>query len=88
DVGDLFSQDKLHGGRGDDKVYGGDGRDRLWGLSWRVADADAARARLAAAGANVSDVRAGLKPGTRVFTVRDRTCGVATLMIQPSPKRD
>lgn len=65
-----------------------DGRDRLWGLSWRVADADAARACLAAAGVNVSDVRAGLKPGTRVFTVRDRTCGVPTLMIQPSPKRD
>jgi catechol 2,3-dioxygenase-like lactoylglutathione lyase family enzyme len=66
----------------------GDGRDRLWGLSWRVADADAARARLAGAGVSVSEVRPGLKPGTRVFTVRDRTCGAPTLMIQPSPKRD
>ena len=46
-------------------------RDRLWGLSWRVADADLARARLAAAGLDVSEVRAGMKPGTRVFTVRD-----------------
>jgi hypothetical protein len=65
-----------------------DGRDRLWGLSWRVADADAAHARLAAAGLDVSEVRAGMKPGTRVFTVRDGTCGVPTLMIEPSPKRD
>ena len=31
DVGDLVSQDVLHGGRGDDKLYGGDGRDRLFG---------------------------------------------------------
>ena len=31
DVGDLVSQDRLYGGRGDDKLFGGDGRDRLWG---------------------------------------------------------
>jgi catechol 2,3-dioxygenase-like lactoylglutathione lyase family enzyme len=65
-----------------------DGRDRLWGLSWRVSDADAARARLAGAGLEVSEVRPGMKPGTRVFTVRDSTCGVPTLMIQPSARRD
>jgi len=62
--------------------------DSLWGLSWRVADADAERARLAAAGLDVSEVRAGMKPGTRVFTVRSGTWGAPTLMIQPSPKRD
>lgn len=56
--------------------------DLLWGLSWRVADAHAARERLAAAGVNVSDVRAGMKPDTSVFTVRDGACGVPTLMIQ------
>ena len=65
-----------------------DGKDRLWGLSWRVADADAARARLKEAGVNVSEVRAGFKPGTRVFTVRDGACGVPTLMIEPSRQRD
>jgi catechol 2,3-dioxygenase-like lactoylglutathione lyase family enzyme len=64
------------------------GGDRLWGLSWRVAEADAARARLAAAGLDVSEVRAGMKPGTRVFTVRGETCGVPTLMIEGGPKRD
>ena len=65
-----------------------DGRDKLWGLSWRVASANSERARLAGAGLNVSEVRPGAKPGTRVFTVRDQTCGVPTLMVEQSPKRD
>jgi catechol 2,3-dioxygenase-like lactoylglutathione lyase family enzyme len=56
--------------------------DLLWGLSWRVANADAARARLTKVGFDVSEVRQGMKPGTRVFTVRDNTCGVPTLMIE------
>lgn len=56
--------------------------DTIWGLSWRVADADAARTRLEAAGFDVSPVRAGMKPGTRVFTVRNGTNGVPTLMIE------
>ncbi|BAT60933.1 glyoxalase/Bleomycin resistance protein/Dioxygenase superfamily protein [Variibacter gotjawalensis] len=60
----------------------GDGPDKLWGLSWRVADAAAAQARLKAAGVDVSEVRRGRKPGTHVFTVRDGTCGVPTLMVQ------
>jgi catechol 2,3-dioxygenase-like lactoylglutathione lyase family enzyme len=59
------------------------GADRLWGLSWRVPDAGAARARLHTSGIDVTDVRAGRKPGTRVFTVRDRTCGVPTLVLEP-----
>lgn len=63
-----------------------DGRDQFWGLSWRVADAAAAQARLAASGLSVSDVRAGLKPGTRVVTVRDGTCGVPTLLIEKPPR--
>jgi catechol 2,3-dioxygenase-like lactoylglutathione lyase family enzyme len=57
-------------------------RDRLWGLSWRVADADATRARLASEGLNVSDVRTGRKPGTRVLTVRSGTCGIPTLLVE------
>lgn len=65
-----------------------DGRDTLWGLSWRAANADAERERLAKAGLNVSDVRVGAKPGTRVFTVRDQSCGVPTLMVEQGAKRD
>jgi catechol 2,3-dioxygenase-like lactoylglutathione lyase family enzyme len=56
--------------------------DKLWGLSWRVADIDATRARLLAAGIDVSEVRAGRKPGTRVMSVRDGTCGVQTLLLE------
>lgn len=63
----------------------GAGPDRLWGLSWRVPDAQATRARLAAAGLDVSEVRAGRKPGTRVLTLRDGSCGVPTLLLEKSP---
>lgn len=58
--------------------------DRLWGLSYRVDDAEGARARLHAAGFDVSEVRAGRKPGTRVLTVRGEPSGVATLMLEPA----
>lgn len=58
-------------------------RDRLWGISYRVPDVAAARDRVAAAGFDVSEVRVGHKPGTRVCTVRRETHGVATLFIGP-----
>jgi catechol 2,3-dioxygenase-like lactoylglutathione lyase family enzyme len=56
--------------------------DRLWGLSWRVADLDATRERLVSSGVDVSDVRTGRKPGTRVLTVRNGTCGIPTLLVE------
>ena len=58
--------------------------DRLWGLSWRVRNADAARARLVSAGFDASEVRPGRRPGTRVLTVRDGTHGVPTLLLEPA----
>jgi catechol 2,3-dioxygenase-like lactoylglutathione lyase family enzyme len=60
--------------------------DRLWGLSWRVADIDAACARLVEAGFGVSGVRAGRKPGTRVMSVRGPVCGVHTLLLERSAR--
>jgi catechol 2,3-dioxygenase-like lactoylglutathione lyase family enzyme len=57
-------------------------RDRLWGLSWRVDDLDATRARLLSADIDVSEVRTGRKPGTRVLTVRNGTCGIPTLLVE------
>jgi catechol 2,3-dioxygenase-like lactoylglutathione lyase family enzyme len=63
-----------------------EGGDRLWGLSWRVRDADGARARLASAGFSVSEVRPGRRPGTRVFGVRDGTHGVPTLVLEPEAR--
>ena len=61
--------------------------DRFWGISWRVPDIAAAQSRLRAAGFDVSDIRAGNKPGTRVCTVRRETHGVATLLIEPAAPR-
>jgi catechol 2,3-dioxygenase-like lactoylglutathione lyase family enzyme len=56
--------------------------DKLWGLSWRVADIEATRARLVASGLDVSEVRAGRKPGTRVMSVRSGACGIHTLLLE------
>jgi catechol 2,3-dioxygenase-like lactoylglutathione lyase family enzyme len=61
-------------------------QDKLRGMCWRVADIDATHARLTAAGVDVSEIRAGRKPGTRVMAVRNGTCGVPTLLVQPSVK--
>jgi catechol 2,3-dioxygenase-like lactoylglutathione lyase family enzyme len=60
--------------------------DRLYGMSWRVDNADATRARLASGGIDVSEVRAGRKPGTRVLTVRSGACGIPTLLVERTAK--
>jgi catechol 2,3-dioxygenase-like lactoylglutathione lyase family enzyme len=62
-----------------------DGPDRLSGLAWRVTEPDAVQARLASAGFDVSDVRSGRKPGTKVFTVRSGVVGAPTLMLSAEP---
>jgi catechol 2,3-dioxygenase-like lactoylglutathione lyase family enzyme len=61
---------------------GDDAPDRLWGVSYRVPDLAAHRARLEAAGVDVSPVRPGMRPGTSVVTVRSHTGGVPTLLLQ------
>ncbi|MBX9945652.1 MAG: VOC family protein [Reyranella sp.] len=58
-----------------------DAPDQLWGLSWRVPDVAQAHARLKAAGLDVTDPRDGRRPGSRVFSVKNRTEGVPTLVI-------
>jgi catechol 2,3-dioxygenase-like lactoylglutathione lyase family enzyme len=60
------------------------GSDSLWGLSWRVGDLGATHARLVASGLDVSEIRTGRRPGTRVFTVHTGSLGVPTLVIQPA----
>jgi catechol 2,3-dioxygenase-like lactoylglutathione lyase family enzyme len=62
-----------------------DAPDSFGGLAWRVTDPEAARARMAAAGFDVSELRTGRKPGTKVFTVRDAPGGVPTLMLSAEP---
>jgi catechol 2,3-dioxygenase-like lactoylglutathione lyase family enzyme len=79
--GDLIVEVVRRPGAGRDST-----RDQLWGLSWRVADIDAARSRLAAAGLDVSEVRPGRKPGTRVMSLRSGTCGINTLLLERSAR--
>jgi len=66
----------------------GSAEDRFWGISWRVPDIDAAHARLVAAGFDVSEIRTGRRPRTRVATVRAETHGVATLVLGPDTHSD
>lgn len=61
--------------------------DAFYGATYRVRDIDAAHARMQAAGFTVDAVRDGMKPGTRVFSVKDGTCGVPTLILR-DPGRD
>ncbi|HWP65773.1 MAG TPA: VOC family protein [Candidatus Limnocylindria bacterium] len=60
--------------------------DRVYGVSYRVGDLRAVRARLLAAGIEVTEPRAGMKAGTTVATVRSGTAGVPTLLIQQPPR--
>jgi len=70
------SRDSLRGGGGDS----------FWGVSYRVADAEAAKQRLDAAGIPATEVRDGRKPGTRVLTVEGGTHGVPTLFLQSASR--
>lgn len=56
----------------------------FWGVAWRAADLMRSRELLCDNGFDVSEIRAGRKPGTRVCTVRDRTLAVRTLLIEHS----
>ena len=55
--------------------------DVLWGYAFRVRDIEAAHARMRDAGFDLSALRDGLKPGTRIFTVRNETGNVPTLIL-------
>ncbi len=55
--------------------------DTLWGITWRVDDLEKTHHRLAANGLEISAIREGRKPGTRVFTVHDGTLGIPTLCL-------
>jgi len=59
--------------------------DQYYGLSWRMRDAGATHRRLREAGLDLSGIRDGRRPGTRVFSVHDPDTAVPTLMIEPPP---
>ncbi|OXE35343.1 MAG: hypothetical protein CGW95_14440 [Phenylobacterium zucineum] len=62
-----------------------DAPDSYGGLAWRVADIAAARHRLITAGLEVSEVRKGRKPGTKVLTVRSGVPAGPALLIEQNP---
>ena len=64
----------------------GQGDDVLDGIAYRVANLASVRARLTAAGLDVSELRTGNKQGTRVATVRSGTEGVPTLLIEAATR--
>jgi len=55
--------------------------DYFWGFALKVADMDAEHKRLQEAGVNVSELRNGRKPGTRVATVKSHSGGVPALLV-------
>ncbi len=63
-----------------------DAPDTFGGLSWRVPDIEAEHARLAADGFELSPVRKGRRPGSKVCTLRNRTSGVPTILLGVTPR--
>jgi catechol 2,3-dioxygenase-like lactoylglutathione lyase family enzyme len=61
-----------------------EGADHFGGVAYRVADAEAAHARLRENGFELTPPKPGRKPGTFVFSVKGGTHGVATLILQHS----
>ena len=78
-VGALSGGDRAEGISG----TGGAPEDRFGGLAWEVEDVDAIHRRLARESFDLSAVRDGHKPGTRVCTVRGPTHAVPTLLKGP-----
>jgi len=60
--------------------------DAFWGLTFHCPDIAAHAAGLRAAGVELSEVRDGRKPGTRVATVHSHCLGLPTLLLQPAPR--
>jgi catechol 2,3-dioxygenase-like lactoylglutathione lyase family enzyme len=60
--------------------------DELWGLALKTDDIEATHARLTENGVEISDIRDGRKPGTRVCTAKSHTLGVPTLLIEHPPR--
>ena len=56
--------------------------DELWGLAWEVDSIENAHKRLVSNGVEITPVKAGLKKGTLVATIKSHTCNVPTLLIE------
>ena len=61
-------------------------QDELWGLALKTDDIEAMHMRLTKSGVEISDIRDGRKPGTRVCTAKSHTFGVPMLLIEHPPR--
>lgn len=58
--------------------------DHFWGIAYQCPDLEEEAARLRREGVDLSPVRPGRKPGTRVATVKSHCLGIPTLLIEPA----
>ena len=61
-------------------------QDYFWGIAYECQDIEQEAGRLVAAGVNLSELRKGRKPGTRVATLKSHDLGVPTLLLQPASR--
>jgi catechol 2,3-dioxygenase-like lactoylglutathione lyase family enzyme len=58
-------------------------QDYFWGIAYQCADIEQAAADLGGRGVELSAIRAGRKPGTRVATLRSDCLGIPSLLVEP-----
>jgi catechol 2,3-dioxygenase-like lactoylglutathione lyase family enzyme len=56
----------------------------FWGIAYQCPDLELACSHLGARGVEVSEIREGRKPGTRVATVKSHCLGIPTLLVEPA----
>ena len=59
----------------------------FWGIAYQCPDIDRTVTAMSGRGVQLSEIRDGRKPGTRVATVKSHCLGIPTLLIEPA-KRD
>ena len=59
--------------------------DHFWGIAYQCPDMSITAAGLQKAGVELSKVRNGRKPGTKVATIKSHSLAIPTLLIQPAP---
>ena len=58
--------------------------DHFWGIAYQCPDLEEEAVRLRRGGVDLSPIRPGRKPGTRVATVKSHCLGIPTLLIEPT----
>jgi len=59
-------------------------KDYFWGIAYQCEDISGMVAQLRQQGLELSDVRDGRKPGTKVATVKSHALGIPTMLIEPA----